>query len=95
MYHRVKLAYILPPKESQQMQCHQRKVITGHKGNLKNVDNLNMIKTPYKKKGNHNLKNEDALKNEDTPKIKMTSKIKTSSKMMIIIYSGKQIKDKV
>ena len=44
------------------MQCHQR---VAHKGNLKNEDNLNMIKTTYKKKDNHGIKNEDHLKNED------------------------------
>ena len=50
MYHRVKLKYILPPNESQHMQCPKSNVITGHDHNLKNDDVL---------------KNDDNLKNED------------------------------
>ena len=70
MYHIVKLADILPPEDSQQMQCHQRNVTTGH---LKFEGDLSTVKTPDKKdyhnlKNEDNLKNKDDLKNEDKPK---------------------------
>ena len=82
MYHIVKLADILPPEDSQQMQCHQRNVTTGH---LKFEGDLSTVKTPDKKdyhnlKNEDNLKNKDDLKNEDDLKMKMASKAKTTSK---------------
>ena len=50
------------------MQHHQRKVITGQEGNLKNEEDVNKIKTPFKERNIHNLRNEDDLKTEDNMK---------------------------
>ena len=50
------------------MQHHQRKVITGQEGNLKNEEDVNIIKTPLKERNIRNLQNEDDLKTEDNIK---------------------------
>ena len=55
-------------QESQHMQHHQRKVITGQEGNLKKEEVVNIIKTPFKERNIHNLRNEDDLKTEDNMK---------------------------
>ena len=67
MYDRLKFGYILLPGKSAHATS-PKESITGQEGNLKNEEDVNIIKTPLKERNIRNLRNEDDLKTEDNIK---------------------------